>query len=524
MQTSYARLRGQTAATSWWLADSLVAGIFAAGLAIGIGALVAADWKRTMIAAGCMMLAGVARAAMHIAATDAGSVESIAVRTRIRRRLWPALLRSALARGRPVGEDMHLAIDTVESLEAYHARYRPLRAAAMIAPLLAIALVAFASPISALILFLTLIPFGLGMYLAGTAASAAANRQLVALTRLSGLFVDRVRALGEIRLFGAEERIGRQIGAASADAANRTLSVMRIAFVSSAIIDFFAAISVALVAVYCGFNLLGLLPFPVPEKLDLGSAFFALAMAPEVYLPLRRLAAAYHDRQIGETAIAALDREAPATAPTATTTNRFSGLVVHKLSVRPGGADGPVIGPLSLTLGTTGLHALVGPTGSGKSTMLHAIAGLLPIQDGSIGWVAGSPAAIGWSGQRVLLLPGTLAQAISLGRPDASMVEIEAAARDAGLDALLIARGLGASLDHRGSGLSGGERRRIGLARAILSDRLLLLLDEPTADLDRQTADHIIDTIAKLAQNRAILVATHDERLAGRAARTIRLA
>lgn len=510
------------AAIAWWLVDSLLAGIFAAGLAFSVASLVEGEWTRAAIAACAMGMSGPARAMAQIAATDAGSISSMGARAALRHRLWPALLQTALFRARPMGEDMHLAIDTVETLEAYHARYMPLRAAAVVAPLLVVAMVALASPVSAILLFLTLVPFALGMYLAGSAAARAADRQLATLTRLSGLFVDRVRALGEIRLFGAEERIGRQIGAASADAAQRTLSVMRIAFVSSSIIDFFAAISVALVAVYCGFNLLGLLPFPVPEKLTLAPAFFALALAPEVYLPLRRLAAAYHDRQVGEAALTAIDTEAPAQPAPPALTDRFEGLVVHRLCVRPG-SNGPVIGPLSLTLGGTGLHALVGPTGSGKSTILHAIAGLVPHCGGDIGWVAGAPAPIGWAGQRVLLLPGTLGQAIALARPDANMAEIEAAAHAAGLGPLLSARGLATWLDHRGSGLSGGERRRIGLARAILSNRPLLLLDEPTADLDRLTADRIIDTIQKLARDRCILVATHDDQLITRAGRVFSL-
>lgn len=505
------------AATLWWLADGVAAAIFAGGIALAIAM---AGSMRTLGLV-LMLVAGPLRAAIQVAATDSGAAAAMAARRDLRARLFPALITSALRRGRPVGEDVRLAVDTVHSLEGWHARYRPLRTAAVASPLLIAAITALASPIAAAILIATLIPFALGMMLAGTAAARTADRQLTALTRLSGLFLDRVRALPEIRLFRAEDRIVRQIGEASRDAAERTLSVMRIAFVSGGIIEFFAAIAVALVAVYCGFNLLGLLPFPVPEKLSLWQAFFALAMAPEFYLPMRRLAAAYHDRQQGEAAFAAIDSAAPETTMSREAgIDRFEGLVAHRIAVRH--PDGPPIGPIGFTLPATGLTTIEGPTGSGKSSILHAVGGLLP-HEGQLGWVAGSRPAIGWAGQRVLLLPGSIADAIALGRPDATRADVEAAARMAGLAPLIRTRGLDADLDDRGSGLSGGERRRIGIARAFLSRRPLLILDEPTADLDRETAAALIATLHRLSSETAILVATHDPALSAIAGQRILL-
>lgn len=504
------------AATLWWLADGVAAAIFAGGIALAVAM---ADGMR-ILGLVLMLVAGALRAAIQVAATDSGQAAAMTARRNLRARLFPALITSALRRGRPVGEDVRLAVDTVHSLEGWHARYLPLRTAAVGGPLLIAAITAFASPIAAAILIATLIPFAFGMMLAGTAAARAADRQLTALTRLSGLFLDRVRALPEIRLFRAEDRIVRQIGEASRDAAERTLSVMRIAFVSGATIEFFAAIAVALVAVYCGFNLLGLLPFPVPEKLELWQAFFALAMAPEFYLPMRRLAAAYHDRQQGEAAFAAIESAAPETAPRKAGIDSFEGLIAHRIAVQH--PDGPAIGPIGFTLPATGLTTIEGPTGSGKSSILHAIAGLLP-HEGQLGWVAGSRPAIGWAGQRVLLLPGSIADSIALGRPDASRAEIEAAARMAGLHPLIRARGLDAELDDSGSGLSGGERRRIGIARAFLSGRPLLILDEPTADLDGETAAALIATLHRLSSETAILVATHDPALSAVAAQRIAL-
>ena len=148
---------------------------------------------------------------------------------------------------------------------------------------------------------------------------------------LSGLFLDRVRALPVVLAFQAESRITRDLARSADELATRTIRVLRVAFFSSGALEFFAALSVALVAVYCGFNLLRLLPFPVPDQLDLKRAFFVLALAPEIYLPMRRLAAAYHDRQAAEAATASLialhDPQPRPAAPilTAPPAIRFSG-------------------------------------------------------------------------------------------------------------------------------------------------------------------------------------------------------
>ena len=501
------RRRSAAGAVGWWLGDAAAAGLFAAGLAVALAAPGGAAAGALAMAAG-----GVLRAGVQVAAADAGGARADAMKAAVRARLLPGLFLGTLRRGRPVGEDMRLATDTVEALHGLEARFVPLRRAATMAPLLVAGMVALASPVAAAILVATLLPFGIAMALAGSAAGAAARAELQALTRLSGLFVDRLRHLPDIRLLGAEARVGRQIGAATALAAERSLKVLKIAFVSSGVLEFFAALAVALVAVYCGFHLLGVLPFRVPERLGLPAALFALAMAPEFYLPMRRLAGAYHDRQRGEAAAAEIAAASGAAAAAPSFTDRFTGLIVHRATVRH--ASGIVIGPVGFAIGQTGLVALTGPSGSGKSTILHAIAGLLPLEAGQIGWAAGAPPRIGWAGQNVLILPGTLAGNIALGRPDADAGAILAAAEAAGLEELVRTRGFDLPLDHSGSGLSGGERRRVGLARAILSGRPLLLLDEPTADLDAAAADRIRATIARLAGERAVIVATHDALLA----------
>ncbi|GAM04419.1 cysteine ABC transporter permease/ATP-binding protein [Novosphingobium sp. MBES04] len=436
--------------------------------------------------------------------------------------LWRRAAMARLLGGRlpaPVsaGTSAALAIDHVQAIEEHGARFQPARVSAVVGPLLAIGLIALASWFSALILLATLLPFVVGMIFAGTAARRASERQLDALAALSGLFVDRVRHLPLIRHYGAQARIARQVEDATHGVASRTVAVLRAAFLSSAVLEFFAAIAVALVAIYCGFALLGLLPFTPPEPLTLGRAFFALAMAPEVYLPMRRLAAAYHEKQMGEAAESALAEYAPerqeepsdASAPKSPP---FDGLVVEGLILA---WPTVCIGPVDLRLPRTGIVALSGPSGSGKTSTLAAIAGQIEASSGRITTFAGhplDPANVAWAAQRPLLLPGSLRRNLALAAPKACDAAVLVAARRVGLGPLLEKRGgLDLVIDHKGSGLSGGERRRIGLARALLSGRPLLLCDEPTADLDAASAAQIVAVLQELSRERALLVATHDE-------------
>jgi ATP-binding cassette subfamily C protein CydD len=245
------------------------------------------------------------------------------------------------------------------------ARFLPLRMASGLSPLLIALAVAPASWVAALILLLTLVPFILAMALAGGAAARQASAQHQALTRLSGLFVDRLRALPMILAYAAETRIARHLGTAAQEVARRTMTVLGIAFASSAILEFFAALSVGLVAVYCGFSLLGLLPFHPPEALSLPRAFYALALAPEFYLAMRRLAAAYHDKQQGEAALAAMSRQLDAIAPqppAITPPRRWMGRDVQLTH-----GDGAAIGPLNWDWSAPGLHVVTGPTGPAKA-------------------------------------------------------------------------------------------------------------------------------------------------------------
>lgn len=499
-----------------WISDIAGAAVFAWGAATALAAGFAPEntgAASTSAGAALMVLGGLMRLASQYGAQVLGFDEGRALAQNRRAALYPRLLAIAGPAAPALGAVATLGIDHVAAEQARAARFAPIRKAATVGPILVVLAVALQSRVAALILLATLIPFVIGMILAGGAARQAADRQMAAITALSALYVDRLRHLPIIRHFGAEGRIAQTAASAAQDVAERTIAVLRAAFLSSAILEFFAALSVALVAVYCGFSLLGLLPFPAPEQLDFRAAFFVLVMAPEFYLPMRRLAAAYHEKQLGEAAEKALaEVPEPVAAPVASERIALRDAVIAW--------PGHRIGPVSFELGARGLACITGPTGSGKTSLLAAIAGQVPPSAGTIACLPAS--AIAWAGQVPLLLPTTLEDNLRLGRPDAPRDAVLAAVRAVGLDRLVASRaeGLATPIDHHGAWLSGGERRRLGLARALIADRPVLLADEPTADLDAASAEAIIALLADEAQRRAVIVATHDERLV-RAAETV---
>jgi ATP-binding cassette subfamily C protein CydD len=531
LKANVAAARGGRASALMLLVDSVMAIGFAGGIAgavvaVGQGSAAMLPW---------LLLAGASAAARGGAAMLAARIGAADAR-RLKRQLRGRLIASCFGGGgaeATAGGLMSAIVDEVDAIDGYVARFLPARKAAAIGPLLVLAATAVASPVAALILLGTLIPFILAMALAGGAAADEQRRQFTALARLSTLFADRVRALPVILAFGGERAQTERLAAAAQDLSARTLAVLRVAFLSSGALEFFAALSVALVAVYAGFNLLGLLPFPVPEKLTLARAFFVLALAPEFYAPMRRLAAAYHDKQAAEAAAERLGRfedAPPAAAPAAARAAMRTppAVAFDAVTIRYPASATPAITGFSLDVAAGETVALVGASGVGKSSLLHLLLGLAPRSGGAVR-VDGAPATdlssiAGWAGQTPLIIPGSIRDNLLLGRSDIAADALAAAVRGAGLAGVLLRPGgLDAPLDPRGGGLSGGERRRIGLARALLKDAPLLLLDEPTAHLDAASERALIDTIAAACRGRTALIATHSMRLAAIADRVVRL-
>jgi ATP-binding cassette subfamily C protein CydD len=479
-----------------------------------------------------------ARGGCGLLAARLGAGAARTAKSRLRDRITRTTLALPAGTRPATGALMTAAIDRVETLDGYVARFLPARAgvAGTFLVLLAALIV---SPIAAAILALTMVPFLALMILAGGAAADEARAQFVAMMRLGALFADRIRMLPLVLAFQAEARETALLATAADELRRRTMSVLRIAFISSAGLEFFAALSVALVAVYAGFNLLGLLPgFITPfhfGHLSLARAVFVLALAPEFYAPMRRLAAAYHDRQAAETVadgLMVLEQATPPPQPVAAALQRPPHIRFDEVTVRYPGEERTALSRLTLDVAPGEVVALLGPSGVGKTTVLNLLLGLTQPSEGRVtvngtplGEFGGLAASVAWMGQAPLLMAGTIAEAIALARPDATRDEILAAATEAGLLPMLAGRPLGIDtrLDERGSGLSGGERQRIALARMLLKPATLLLLDEPTAHLDEAAEASLMRMIGRRIQGRTTLIATHSAPLASLADRIIRL-
>ena len=363
---------------------------------------------------------------------------------------------------------------------------------------------------------------------------------MVEMGSMNAFLLDRLRGLATLRALGAVDATAERLEDSAQSVRRRTMAVLRIAFLSSAVLELFSALGVAMVAAYIGFSLLGTFNFGSwGSRLTLGQGMFILLLAPAFFEPLRELAAVWHDKAAGEAGLAGMVELAeggvalpgsgkPVVAAPAIHAAPPAVQLQQLGYAHPG--EAPLFDGFELHLRAGEHIALLGASGTGKSTLLSLIAGLLPADSGTIR-IGGVPLnddtanmlrqRMAWMGQRPHVFAASVGRNVTLGRAAADPDRVDAALRLADLASVAQAQPT-VMLGDGGQGLSGGEAVRLALARAAIHPHAgLLLVDEPTAHLDSETAARVTDALLMLARGKTMIVATHDPVLASRLHRSV---
>ncbi len=416
------------------------------------------------------------------------------------------------------GEIAVLATRGIDALDAYFSLYLPQLLLAVIVPIAVLAVVLAQDWITALIILVTLPLIPLFMALVGASTRDRTELQLRTLQRLAGHFLDVVAGLPTLKVFGRGKAQIRVIREVSDRYRTTAVSTLRVTFLSSLILELLATISVALVAVAVGLRLLG-------GQLNLRTALLVLVLAPEAYLPLRQLGANYHASAEGvsaaEQVFAVLEMPLPARGGVTEVPDPATAAIsVEELTVSYPGREGHALDAISLTVEPGEVLALTGPSGCGKSTLLSVLLGFTTPDGGSVRIGHAELAdldpdawreRLSWVPQKPHLFAASIGENIRLGRPDAAEEQVWQAVDAAGLGDVVASRaeGLDAMLGDRGIGLSAGERQRVALARAFLRGAPLLLLDEPTANLDGETEEQVLAAVRRLIRGRTVVLVAH---------------
>ncbi|WP_333912866.1 heme ABC transporter permease/ATP-binding protein CydD [Vibrio coralliirubri] len=434
------------------------------------------------------------------------------------RELGPAYIK-----GKPAGTWATLLLEQVEDMQDFFSRYLPQMSLSVMIPFIILVVVFPVNWAAGLIFLITAPLVPMFMALVGMKAADANRKNFKALQRLSGHFYDRLQSMTTIRLFDRTNAETEVLKGASEVFRTRTMDVLKIAFLSSAVLEFFTSISIAMTAVYFGFTYIGELNFGhYGAGITLFAGLFILILAPEFYQPLRDLGTFYHAKQqavgAAESIVEFLETDITKVKSGDTQLDPTQGINIEAQDLKVLSPEGvQLVGPISFALNTRQSTALVGPSGAGKTSLINAILGFMPYE-GSLKIngielrdldLASWRKTISWVGQNPLLLHGTIRDNVTLGKHDITDQVVENALEQSFANEFVNEHGLDYMISDRSGGLSVGQSQRLALARAMIQDGQFWLLDEPTASLDTRSEQLVMKGINSNIESRTALLVTH---------------
>ncbi|EKO3409388.1 cysteine/glutathione ABC transporter permease/ATP-binding protein CydD [Vibrio fluvialis] len=447
------------------------------------------------------------------------------IRIYIRQLIFDKLraLGPAYIKGKPAGAWATLTLEQVENMHDFFARYLPQMSLSVLIPFV-ILIVVFPVNWAAGLIFLITAPLvPLFMALVGIKAADAGRKNFKALQRLSGHFYDRLQSMTTIRLFDRTSAETEQMKGASEVFRKRTMDVLRIAFLSSAVLEFFTSISIAITAVYFGFSFIGELNFGgYGASVTLFAGIFVLVLAPEFYQPLRDLGTFYHAKQqavgAAESIVEFLNIDVSQVQSGSQTLPEMQGVEIVARDLEVFSPEGKrLVGPLTFTLNSQQTTALVGPSGAGKTSLINAILGFMPYHGSlSMNGIELSELdhahwrkQISWVGQNPLLVHGTIRDNVTLGKSNIADAQVQTVLDSSFAAEFVSKHGLDYPISDRSGGLSVGQAQRLALARAMLQNGQFWLLDEPTASLDARSEQLVMQGLNQQITHKTALLVTH---------------
>ncbi len=522
-------LRGKSAPSSALVRRMVALGLLGVAAAIGQAFCVSqvldgtlghpSPWSMPDLL-GVFAALALARAAVGVASERAAFGTGVSARRRLRTEALGGLLAAgpALLRERHSGELVATVIDRIEALDAFFARWMPASRLAILGPALVAVIVLAIDPVGGLILVGAGLIVPVGMALSGLGAAKASRQQFSAMGRLQARFLDRIRGIGTIVLNGRIDDEARGLGLAADELRRRTMRVLRVAFLSSTVLDLAMALALVILALRFAARLSG-------GHGDPGDALFVVLLVPEFFAPLRTFSASYQDRfqALGAAeAISALPEAPLPESPREIRNVAARGVTVafEDVSLTWDPARGPALDGVSFRVPAGETLVLAGPSGAGKSSVIEILLGFVQPSGGRVTLNGADltslvPRALSrltaWIGQTPMLFATSIRENIRLARPEATDAQVDDAVRAARMEGFVagLPEGLDTAIGEAGFGLSGGQAQRVAIARAFLKDAPLLLLDEPTAHLDPATETEVLDSLRRLAVGRTVILASH---------------